>query len=427
MRIGTGFSSFWHAWRFACVACLTLNSTVLAGAEQGAGSKKPAAERIPINRDYHFQGDIVRNKDGTITWFYLTNHVASTQLAESMNKLGIPKLKAETRKRDSFRFVWDAGRNSYNKGFTPKREAVVDENLLILTLEPSYKDIVEEFLERFDTPVPQVYIKARIVEVTLDSKLEYGASLFFDKSTALSSNPNTFFRSARTSFRPPSFSNAFQSEGNSGVGIRFDDVTMDTGTLTLQLEALQERGVANILSEPGVIAMQGQRATLITGEETPVAELTLRGTSETVTTRFKETGIRLDFTPLHIGREFVKMRVRPEVSSITGFITTTGNVTVQNPVIAQRNAETVVTVRDGMTLVIGGLYAVSEIRDKSGIPILGDLPVLGFLFSRTRIDKVKSELSFFITPYILHTRLDKSVFVPPRERKRLREKEAARK
>ena len=172
--------------------------------------------------------------------------------------------------------------------------------------------------------------------------------------------------------------------------------------------------------------MQGQRATLITGEETPIAELTLRGTSETVTTRFKETGIRLDFTPLHIGREFVKMRVRPEVSSITGFITTSGNTTVQNPVIAQRNAETVVTVRDGMTLVIGGLYAVSEIRDKDGIPILGDVPVLGFLFSRTRIDKVKSELSFFITPYILHTRLDRSVFVPPRERKRLREKKNAR-
>ena len=97
--------------------------------EKGAGSEKQVAERVPINRDYHFLGDIVRNKDGTITWFYLTNHVASSQLADSMNKLGIPKLKADTRMRDSFRFVWDAGKKSYNKGFTPKREAVIDENL----------------------------------------------------------------------------------------------------------------------------------------------------------------------------------------------------------------------------------------------------------------------------------------------------------
>ena len=117
--------------------------------------------------------------------------------------------------------------------------------------------------------------------------------------------------------------------------------------------------------------------------------------------------------------------MRPEVSTITGFVTTSGEITFQSPIIAQRNAETVVTVRDGMTLVIGGLYANAEINEKSGIPILGDIPVLGFLFSRTSKTKTKTELDFLITPYILRSRLGSSVFVPEREKRRLAARERA--
>jgi type II secretory pathway component GspD/PulD (secretin) len=88
-------------------------------------------------------------------------------------------------------------------------------------------------------------------------------------------------------------------------------------------------------------------------------------------------------------------------------------------VIAQRHSETVVTLRDEMTLVIGGLYAVSEIDDRAGIPILMDIPGLKYLFSRTKKTKVKSELDFFITPFIVKHRLDAAEFMPPGEKDRL--------
>jgi type II secretory pathway component GspD/PulD (secretin) len=380
-------------------------------------------------RDYYFlRDDLVRNKDGTYTWFYVTNHVGATTLKKSLDELKIPGLKTMTRGRDTFRVQYDPTKRVVNLAVPPTRMPGIDENILLLTFPPGYKDIIEEFLERFDVAEAQVYIKAKVVEVTLDSNLEYGVSWFFDRgggdaSTGApgSANPNAFFRAFRSQFRPGSFSGAPLSPENTGLSLLFDDLTMDEGTIVATIEALQERGSANLLSEPSIVATQGQLATLVTGEETPVQELKVTGASETVTTVFKDTGIKLDFHPLHIGREFVKLRVRVEVSSVTGFVEAISTqFVIQNPVISQRNAETVVTIRDGMTLVIGGLYAVSEIEDKVGVPILADIPVLSFLFSKKKKTKVKSELDFFITPHILRQRLAKTVFIPPGEKGRLR-------
>lgn len=402
-----------------------------AEAEAGA-AQAPDGEEGAKAQDYYFlRDDLIRNKDGTLTWFYLTNHVEATVLGESIAKIAVPGLKVETRKRLKYDFKYRRDDKRTDIDSTPNPRPVADENLLLLTFHPAYKDIVEEFLERFDVPEPQVFIKAKVVEVTLDRNLEYGTSLFFDrgggdpaKDAASggvgSSNPNAFFRAFRSQFRPTSFGSSVLSPANTGLTFLFDDLLGDEGTITAAIEALEERGSASILSEPSVVASQGQLATLVTGQETPVSEILVTGGSERISTVFKETGIRLDFTPLHVGREYVKMRVRVEVSSITGFLEQQGPETlVQNPIIAQRNSETVVSVRDGMTLVIGGLYAVSELEDRIGVPILADIPVLRFLFSKKTISKVKSELDFFITPIILRQRLAKSVFVPPMERRRL--------
>ncbi len=404
-----------------------------AGTDAGA---TPAADS-PEQDFYFVEDDLIKNKDGTLTWFYVTNHVGATPLKSSIDKLKVPGLTADTKQRWAWQFKTDPNRRRSDISAPPAREQRTDENVLILTFPVAYKGVVEEFLQRFDVPEPQVFIKAKVVEVTLDSNLEYGVSLFFDRGGGDPNpaanggvqiggqNENAFFRGFRSSARPSAFAQKFLHPDNTGLSLVFDDLIGDEGTIIAQIEALQERGAANILSEPSILATQGQLATLITGQETPIAEIKISGSSETVATTFKETGIRLDFTPLHIGREYVNLRVRVEVSSITGFLEAKGpSTSVQNPIVAQRNSETVVTIRDGMTLVIGGLYAVSEVDSKSGVPLLGSIPVLGFLFSRTKKTKVKSELDFFITPSILRHRLDRSVFVPPGERRRLKEKKS---
>jgi len=407
------------------------------GGEAEAQANAPADGQDVVERDYYFvRDDLVRNKDGTITWFYVTNHVGASTLKQSIDSLRLPGVKAETRKVDTWKvpYIWTRDDKRSNPINAPERKSETDENVLLLTLRPELKDILEEFLDRFDVPEAQVYIKAKVVEVTLDSNLEYGVSWFFDRGggdpatgAPGAENPNAFFRGARSQFRPGSFTSSALSPANTGLSLLFDDLTTDDGTIFATIEALQQRGSANILSEPSIVATQGQLATLHTGQETPILELTTRGASDTISTKFKDTGIRLDFHPLHIGREYVKLRVRVEVSSVTQFVeVSTSDSVIQNPVIAQRNAETVVTIRDGMTLVIGGLYSVSEIEDRSGVPILADIPVLRFLFSKKKKTKVKSELDFFITPTILRHRLSKSVFVPPGEKDRLRRLEEKR-
>jgi type II secretory pathway component GspD/PulD (secretin) len=401
------------------------------GEAAGAGAPQGAEGEDLVARDYYFMSqDLIRNKDGTLTWFYETNHVASSALKKSVDDLKIPGVVTAVRQRD----VFDFGFESRDKGGesklenAPVRKIVTDDNVLMLTFPAAYKDIVEEFLDRFDVAMPQVHIKARVVEVSLDSNVEYGVSWFFDRGAGDpttgapgTANPNAFFRGFRSQFRPSSFTGAPLSPVNTGLSVLFDDLSTDDGTLVATIEALAERGSANILSEPSIVATEGQLATLVTGEQTPIQQINISGTSETIVTVFKDTGIRLDFHPLHIGRDQVNLRIRVEVSSITGFVEAqSSNFVIQNPVIAQRSAESVVTIRDQMTIVIGGLFAVSTIDTHSGIPILMDIPGLNFLFSKKKKSKVKSELDFFITPTIKSTRLSKSIFAPPGERERLR-------
>jgi general secretion pathway protein D len=414
----------------------TLPPTPEKPQEQPAQKPPPPEDQTDVvARDYYFMSEeLIRNKDGTLTWFYLTNHIGATALKVSIDEMKIPGLQAKLRQRDWFDFTFtprkEGGASSLQNA--PTRKQGPDENVLMLTFPAAYKDIVEEFIDRFDVPMPQVYIKAKVVEVSLDSNLEYGVSWFFDRGSGPdggpigSGNENSFFRAGRSQFRPTSFTGVPLSPANTGLSLLFSDLTTDEGTLIATIEALQERGSANILSEPSIVATEGQLATLVTGEKTPIQQINISGNSETIVTEYQDTGIRLDFHPLHIGRDHVNLRIRVEVSSITGFVEArSSDFVVQNPVIAQRNAESVVTIRDQMTLVIGGLYAISEIDTESGIPILADIPVLDFLFSKKKKSKVKSELDFFITPHILSTRLSKSIFAPPGEKERLRKLKAA--
>jgi len=388
---------------------------------KSAPAKKPAAKTPqPQRPDFEFlTEDLVLRKDGKLMWFYRTNHVWASVLASSLTKMKVPALETVVRDAVQTSFTYDSKNERINLASPPTLKKGVDENTLILIFPPAYKEMVEEFLDRLDVPSPQVFIKAKVVEVTLDSELDIGVSMIFNRSGSDPNNPqntNAFFRGFSSAFKPGSF-----TEPNaSGLSLFFDDLGQKYGVLQAEINALQERGSANILSEPSILAAQGQLATIITGTQTPIAEVTVTGGSERISTTFKETGIKLNFMPLHIGREYVKLRMRTEVSSVTGFLTTQGqNVSVQTPIIATRNAETVVTVRDGMTLVIGGLYAISEIDNKEGVPILGDIPVLKYLFSRTKKSKIKSELDFFVTPFIVKHRLDTGIITPPGEQDRL--------
>ena len=299
--------------------------------------------------------------------------------------------------------------------------------LLFLQGTPDEIETALDAIAYFDVPDPQVFVEAKIIEVTYDSNFEFGFSTIFDRDK---SGPNTFFRGGTATLNPPSF---FQSQlpGNlpfQGAGLSFGFVgaaAKEFGFLDLTLQALQHDGTAEVLSKPSIVATERVKASVQTGQKTPVIGLVnAQQTPGTLTpllnlqTSYVETKIGLDVTPTHIGDSFVTMDVQPTVSGVTGFSVGEGGTSA--PIISDRTAHTTVTMADGDTLIIGGLYTNSTVSDKAKLPFLGDLPGIGKLFTRTKDQKVKTELVFFITPHILRKKTDYKIITPPGEEERLR-------
>ena len=171
------------------------------------------------------------------------------------------------------------------------------------------------------------------------------------------------------------------------------------------VHALQETGKLNILSRPYILTSNNQPATITVGQEVPYAtgESLTTGQSQT-TTEYRDIGIILEVTPSINPDGLVNMTVRPEISSQTGeTVQISENLAL--PVFSTRTSETKVAIRDGQTIVIGGLMQDQTTESVSKVPLLGDIPLLGNLFRRTIQGTDKTELLIFLTPHVAHDAL----------------------
>jgi len=300
------------------------------------------------------------------------------------------------------------------------------QNQILIMGTPEVIETALDAIAYFDIPDPQVYVEAKIVEMTYDNNFEFGFSGLWDRDQV---GPNTIFRGGSVTLNPPSF---FQSQlpGSQpfqGAGISFGFVgktAQEFGLMDLTLQALQRDGTAEVLSKPSIVATEGVKAEVHTGQKTPVVTIqnaasAPAGETLLVNTTYIETKIGLEVMAVHIGDQFVKLDVFPTVSGVAGY--SVGVNGTSAPIILDRTAHTVVTMGDGDTLIIGGLYTNATVKDNAKFPFLGDIPCIGKLFTRTKDSKVKTELVFFITPHILRKKSDYTVITPPAEKLRLGE------
>ena len=143
------------------------------------------------------------------------------------------------------------------------------------------------------------------------------------------------------------------------------------------------------------MTVNGRTAIFQSGDEVPYTAVVVSQNVESVATSFKKTGIILEVSARVKSNDMVSLIVVSEVSDISGF-TPTGQ-----PRIAKREAETQVLVKDGDTAVIGGLVMERSDETLSKVPVLGDIPLLGRIFSTTNKKNIKSEVTVFITPRIV--------------------------
>jgi len=244
----------------------------------------------------------------------------------------------------------------------------------------------------------QVLIQAHIMEVSLKDSFSLGIDWksIIDKASNITVAQTLIPSSALTS--AVSGNNAFKF---SASGSDFSVV----------VEALKEQGNVNMLSSPKISALNNQKAVikLTTKEVSWVSSKTTQnnaiGGQDTFTTtpQVDEVGIFLDVTPQIAQSGSITMQIHPSVSEIKE-ISTSPDKTSTKPVVSVREIDTMVDAKTGETIVIAGLISDRLTETKRSVPLLGDIPYFGALFSYNKQERTKSELVIMMTPYILNNK-----------------------
>lgn len=262
-------------------------------------------------------------------------------------------------------------------------------NKIAITDYPQKLDEIAKIISAFDDKTQQVLIDAQIIEIRPSDKLEMGIdwdywiNKYFEyKGTLPINTVNTVFLGTR-SVAPG-----------------------EPGQYKYVMDVLRTIGDTKILSSPRIMTVNNQEARIHVGTRDAYITSTTSqsGTGTTVTSQevnFVDVGIKL-YVTANVNRDgFVNMKIRPEISSATRTdIISEGKVT-QIPIVDTSEAETTVMVKDGVTIIIGGLRKDERRKTTKRLPILGDIPWVGYLFGSTSDELKKTELVILLTPHIM--------------------------
>jgi len=294
-------------------------------------------------------------------------------------------------------------------------------NIVIVSDLPEKIREVEVAVAAYDAPTRQVLIEAKIVQVALSDAFSMGINWqfilnkvwverIFDTDTidmTLSQVFETLSEIGTTDTDP--FDNS-QRAGHPGGR------TLITGTLKeghdfdTIIDALKTVGETNLLSSPRIVAINNQEASIkVARREAFVTNTVVQSTGTSTTAEnvtFVDVGILLTVTPTINEDDFVSLKIKPEISHVAEKLRTSqGNLI---PIVATQEAETVVMVKDGTTIVMGGLIEDQQLKTTKKIPIIGSIPILGVPFRQESNSLKKNELVIFLTPRIVTGDIDLS-------------------
>ena len=287
-------------------------------------------------------------------------------------------------------------------------EAVGDEesgssSLLIGTSTNQYRRTMD-LIEQLDRPEPQVMIQVLIMEVLLNDSIELGVEIAgqqLDFSDSAVLGPNGVIQGSDFDFVLGT------DLGAAGLGLGGINFTMTGEDFSFLFHAVQQDSKTEVLSRPILLVRNGDEGSITIADQIPIVESTrLNDTGQTQSTIGREdVGIILTVTP-HISPDgYVTIDMVQEISQIAGenVQLTEG---VSSPVFQTRTVETNVTMRDGETVVIGGLIQTRRSESENKVPILGDLPLIGWLFRFTSVSETRAELLIVMTVDIVRNDAD---------------------
>lgn len=284
-------------------------------------------------------------------------------------------------------------------------------NTLIITASKDDYRTLEEVIKKVDVPRSMVYLEALLMEVSVRKDFRVGVEWRFLRDTGSVPGFDTGRSAAfggsgglgaggAYSIIPgdstsPQFPPGF-SLGVIGAGISIGNVVFPN--IGAVLQAVQNDSDVYILSNPQLLTSDNEEATVIVGKNIPYITRQERSTTNVDYTNYeyKDVGVTLKITPTINTEKFVRQKIELEVTQLVTAESTTGL-----PTTLKRATKTVVSAKDGQTIVISGIMGDSTEKAVYKVPLLGDIPILGWLFKSKSDTRDKTNLYVFITPHVI--------------------------
>jgi general secretion pathway protein D len=287
---------------------------------------------------------------------------------------------------------------------------IVNNSILVYASQETQR-IVEQTLRQIDRPLMQVAIDATVAEVTLNDTLTYGVQYYLAGTQLGGTNTGTSTSTSATGTTTTTgntgqlFSTAGSSALLSAVAPGLNLVLGPANMPNLILSALHNVTNVKVLSNPSLVVLDNQTATLQVGDQVPISTgtATVLTANNTVvsTIDYRNTGIILRVVPRVSAGGNVIIDIEQESSSVTP-----GSGTSLTPTISDRRVKSSVSVASGQTVLLAGLISDEVDRTRQGIPVLDKIPGIGDLFSQQSGTKVRTELIIFIRPTIIRDAVD---------------------
>ncbi|MGH9734584.1 MAG: type IV pilus secretin PilQ [Candidatus Acidiferrales bacterium] len=289
-------------------------------------------------------------------------------------------------------------------------------NTLVISDVPAVFPIVDNLIRQLDRKSRQVEIEARVVAANRSFDREFGSMLglgaagltgggvsTFGGTTSVGASeayfPNPPYQVGKPTpptpgtpsyAQVPLLTNLGSSVPTSGISYLFQSTNF---ALDAVLNALEERGVGKLLSKPTIFTQNNEKGVVKQGTKIPVQTIV----NNTVSVQFVDAVLELDVTPQITADGTIYMDVTIENDQIDQSIPRVQGI----PAIDTQSAQTRVTVKDGATVVVGGIMVSTQRTDVQQVPVLGSVPVIGNLFKHKTVNSSEQELLFFLTPRIL--------------------------
>ncbi|MCW5942973.1 MAG: hypothetical protein KIS66_12120 [Fimbriimonadaceae bacterium] len=266
-------------------------------------------------------------------------------------------------------------------------------NSLIVVTTPENAELVQSILGQLDKIPEQVMIETIIVEATLDSSSKLGVEWTFLQGKAFGNTGTN-----------GTIGSDFNIQGNTQDPPQGFKYSLTGGNLDLFMNALKSDTRFEVLSTPRIFTSNNVQAEINISQSVPYV-LSSREDANgnlTFTYAFQDVGIVLTVTPRITANGYVTMDVVQTANDLQGF------TDFNAPIVNQRQADTTVTVKDGETIILGGIIRNTVTSTTKKIPLLGDIPILGNLFKSTSKSNQKTELLVFLTPRVVRNPDDAS-------------------